>query len=81
MIFNADITDRLTDLFGEDVLGWSRSKIRNKLEEAVSETLKQVREEKTMAMKKIMAQAYNKVRDLDNDFTELYTSSLDEVTV
>jgi hypothetical protein len=81
MIFNADITDRLMDLFGEGVLEWSHSKIRNRLEEAVSDSLEQVREEKTMVMKTIMAQAYNEIRSLDNDFTELYTSSLDEVSV
>lgn len=79
MIFNTELTLELIELFGAEVLGWSYSKIRSELEDAVNKALYNIDNTSSKPIKAHMFAIYADLKDLDNRFTEYYTNSLDSV--
>lgn len=77
MIYNQYITDNLIELFGIQVLTWSKEKIRSDLEDkAISIAEKIVGSDMSPEDYKIENRNYNRIKSLDDQFTELYTKEL-----
>ena len=76
MIYNTELTKSLVDLFGIDVLEWSKNKIRNSLEDRVHNLSEQILhgDEESYSIETL--KLYKDVKDLDNEFTLLYTNEI-----
>lgn len=80
MIYNQELTDNLKEIFGQDVLSWSKSKIRNELENIVNETHNVAMTATTEEDKNKAFNLYREFKAIDDEFTELYILELDSVT-
>lgn len=72
MIYNQDLTNSLISLFGVEVLTWSKSKIRNKIEDIVD--TRQAIFLHTQSSED--ARHYQRIKSIDDMFTEHYTNEL-----
>lgn len=75
MIYNQDLTDALIDIFGVRVLTWSKNSIRNEIEDLVIQYEKAYLADNTNKNHR----DYNRVKALDDVFTELYIEELDNI--
>lgn len=76
MIYNRDISIGLCELFGIESLKWSKSVIRSSLEDKVHNLSEQLLNAEDESEASEIRMKYNNVKELDNEFTELYTQEL-----
>jgi len=76
MIYNSDISKRLVDIFGIKVMKWSKPAIRNALEEKIYEISNEILLEMNMEIVKDLKLSYEKIKELDDEFTELYIDEM-----
>lgn len=76
MIYNSDISKQLVDIFGIKVMKWSKPAIRNALEDKISKLSNNILLEKNMEVVKDLKLSYEKIKELDDEFTELYIDEM-----
>lgn len=76
MIYNEDLTNDLVQLFGEQVLSWSKEKIRNKLEDLTDEKRDSILNSNEVS--KDQLKTYQYIKDIDDKFTLEYILDLDK---
>lgn len=76
MIFNSDITNRINEIFGEQSINWSKPIIRNALENKISLLSNKILSS-SVGTDGELKMEYNKIKELDNDFMELYMEELE----
>ena len=78
MRYNKELLEKLLEIFGEEVIGWSKDKIRIALSDAVDKmhyisiTLKKAPERRT-AFK-----TFIELSEVEDEFLELYINELDK---
>jgi hypothetical protein len=80
MIYNKELTDELVECFGEEVFNWSKSTIRYNLEMAV-EAAKRLILNCHPSARDAIHKIYNEIKEVDDQFTELYINEIDEIEI
>ena len=77
IIYNKGLTGKLEALFGETVLSWTNAKIRNELETSVAEVHEVVMGSGTKKIRDEAFEIFQSIKDIDDEFTDLYINELD----
>jgi hypothetical protein len=75
MIYSKELTKDLINIFGTDVLSWSKHTIRLKIEDKVEESKKALLKYSKNNIVELLT--YQKYLELDNTFTENYIFELE----
>ena len=78
MIYNKELTSKLRELLGNDVEEWDRSVVRTELEKEVEILHNLAMTAKTKEIRDSTFEVFKVVKDIDDEFTELYTNELDQ---
>lgn len=76
MIYNSDITKRIIDTLGIESKSWSKPIIRNALEDRVNTLSDRILSANAEVDTKELKLTYREVKQLDDDFMELYIKEL-----
>ena len=77
MIYNEELTSKLKEVLGNDVEDWDKSIIRSELENEVATLHNLAMTAKSKEDRSLAFEFFLEVKDIDNDFTELYINELD----
>jgi hypothetical protein len=78
MIYTEELTSRLKGLLGNDVEEWDKSVIRAELENEVETLHNLAMMAKTKEVRDSAFEVFHVVKDIDNEFTELYIQELNQ---
>lgn len=76
MIYNNELTEKLKEFYGNDVLTWPKSNIRWLLEEGVKSAERLILDPSYKAILNSTYSIYQEFKEVDNEFTEHYTNEL-----
>lgn len=74
IIYNKRITEKLTEALGPEVLEMTKSQIRGKLEDGVNEANNLIINANSQSLRDQALRIYYEIKEVDNEFTELYTN-------
>ena len=77
MIYNKKMTDKLIEALGPEVLEMSKNEIRMNLEDAVIFANNLLVDAKTESIRSQALNLYTQIKEVDNEYTELYIQELD----
>ncbi len=78
MIYNKELTSKLRELLGNDVEEWDRLVVRTELEKEVEILHNLAMTAKTKEIRDSTFEVFKVVKDIDDEFTELYINELDQ---